>query len=606
MNAIQLENETLVADIIECNATNILVCNIDGKCPLHSAAEGGQTQILSLLLEHPLVNINLGDREGQTALYVASQTGLYDIVNVILRQIDVDINKGRRSDGMTPLIVAAEEGHTNIVHLLINHTDIQVNKAKNTSGTTPLEMAATKGHKEIVMLLIGHPGIDLNKGDKLGQNPLILAAINGHDEIIDILISDSRCNINKVTTKGKTALMEAAFNGHVRAIRLLLAHPDIEVNIATFNGKTALFYATLQQKVEVVTLILRCPKANSKLVDEEYKTALHYAQEYGFTSIVEAFSSRGKLVTQSGHTCCSVNINRGLIIAAEMDDIPTVNNIFRCPGLDINKVNEEGFTSLYLAARANQLQMVRTLSVGPNIDINKHAGQNEESPLMISSEAGHHTIVELLLAHVQINPNKVDSHGISALQKAMAMGEPRHVRVVKLFLRCEITNVPNYDGSQKEIMEALDMHSWFLQMSPTCCKDVNHDLLSTAWQGDHRGIEGLLRCPKADIHVLDKKGRTPLFLASMRGHNQAVQTMLSNPNINLNIGHTKSGETAFSIASEVSHFDVMAELISSEWNLDGWCTDNWTPLHIKCNPETSTGSGQQTTTVHTLIGNFRR
>jgi len=42
-------------------------------------------------------------------------------------------------------------------------------------------------------------------------------------------------------------------------------------------------------------------------------------QEYGFTRNVEAFGSRGKLVTQNGHTCCSDNINRGLIIAAEMD-----------------------------------------------------------------------------------------------------------------------------------------------------------------------------------------------------------------------------------------------------------------------------------------------
>ena len=601
-NAIQNGDETLVADIIECNATSIMVCTIGGKCPLHLASESGHTAVLSLLLEHPLVDVNKGDDEGQTALYVASEIGLEDSVNVILRQPDVNINKGRTTDGKTPLIVAAEEGRMSIVQLLTSHADIQVNKAKNTTGTTPLGTAATEGHVEIVKLLVGHPDIDIDKGDDLGQNALILAAINGHDEIIEVLIADSRTNVNQVTTKRKTALMEAAFNGNVPGVKLLLAHPDIGVNIATFNGKTALLYATLQQKAEIVTLLLRCPTTNTKMVDEEYKTALEYAQENGFTRIVEAFGSRGKLVTQNGHTCCSEAVDRGLIIATELDDISTVNNIFRCPTLDINVVNEEGFSSLYLAARANQLQMVKTLSVGPNIDINKHVVQNKETPLMVSSEAGYHDIVKLFLAHVQIDANKVDSHGISALQKAMAMGEPRHVRVVKLFLRCPMTYIPNYDGSQTEIAEAMDMQSWFLQMTPTCCKDVNHDLLSTAWQGDHRGIEGILRCPKAYIHVLDKKGRTPLFLASMRGHDQAVQVLLSSPNINLNIGHTKSGETAFSIASELGHSNVLAELIRSGWIIDGWCTDNWTPLLIKCKPETSTE--QQTSTTQTLGGIF--
>ena len=602
--AIENENTTLVSEIIECNITDVMVCSSVGKCPLHLASQSEHTEVLHLLLDHPLVDINQRDIDGQTALYVASKLGYNDNVEVLLDRELTKINMGRESDGKTPLIVATEEGHTNIVHLLTSNEDIQVNKAQNTTGTTALGMAATNGHIKIVRLLIDHPGIDINKGDDLGQNPLILAAINGHEDIMELLIADYRIDVNLATSNKKTALMEAAFNGNVEGVKLLLAHPNIGVNLATFNGKTALLYATLQQEAEIVTLLLRCPRTATNMVDEGYKTPPQYAIEYGFTTIIEAFESRGELVMQNGHTCCSEAVDRGLITATEMDDISSVNNFMRCLHLDINKANEEGFTSLYIAARSNQVEMVRTLSASLNIDINKYVIKDKQSPLMISSEAGHQDIVRVLLAHIQIDVNQVDSHGTLAIQKAMMIGELKHVRVVKLFLRCPMTEVPNYAGGLEGITEALDMRSLFLQMSPSCCKDVDNDLLSAAWQGDHLGIRGILRCPTANIHVMDNKGRTPLFLASMQGHNQAVQVLLSDPNIDLDINLAKTGEMAFSIASRMSHFDVMAQLIRSKWTLDGWCNDNWTPLHIMCRkPNVKNATESPISTITTFTGN---
>ena len=77
-------------------------------------------------------------------------------------------------------------------------------------------------------------------------------------------------------------------------------------------------------------------------------------------------------------------------------------------------------------------------------------------------------------------------------------------------------------------------------------------------------------------------------MASMRGHNETVQVLLSDPNIDIDIGHVTKGETPFSIASERSQFDVMALLIKGKWTLDGWLNDNWTPLHMKLKPITLT------------------
>ena len=82
--------------------------------------------------------------------------------------------------------------------------------------------------------------------------------------------------------------------------------------------------------------------------------------------------------------------------------------------------------------------------------------------------------------------NKEDSHGRTALEKAMERGEHRHLRVVKLFLRCEMTNIPEEHDEENDIGEAINMREMFLQMSPTCCLHKVDDLFQAARTGDYR------------------------------------------------------------------------------------------------------------------------
>lgn len=593
-------NVTAVAILLDCNGTNVNAVGKDGKGLLHLASENGRCKMLSLLLGQPLVDVNKGDNDGQTPLYMASQMGHDHVVKIFLNQTKLNVNKERSTDGRTPLIVAAEFGHSGVVRLLMKHPNLDVNKRKNTTGSTALGMAATKGHLEVVKLLVDHPCTEINMGNDLGESALILASRFGHERVSQILMDNSKIDINHATRNRKTALMVAAYYGKTKIVNLLLTHPDIAVNLATFEGKTALLYAVLQQEAEIVTLLLRCPRTDTEMMDEGYKTALQYASDMGFTYVVEAFESRGYLIMQNGHTCCSDKIDRGLITAVELDDSDWVKTIMKCPQLDINTANEDGYTPMFLAATSNQKEMVRVLSSSSKIDINKHVTDNNETPLMVCAEKGNPAIVRLLLAHVQINTNKVDSHGISALDKATYGGELRHLRAVKLLLRCPMTLVPKqYDiNIQKDIAEALNMRSIFLQMIATCCLNVKNDLLAAAWIGDVRGIGGILRCPKSNVNTVDYRGRTPLFLASMQGHNQAVGALLTHGDIDLNIG-TNTGATAFSIASEKSHFQVMEQIIKKVSNAgtmrDGWCLDNWTPVLILCKWTT----GKETTLTAT-------
>ena len=433
-----------------------------------------------------MVDVNRGDNDGETPLYVASKTGYHDMVEILLNHDKTNVNKGRNSDGQTPLHVASENGHLGVVKLLVGDDNIEVNMAKNTTGTTALWMAASNGHMEVVRELLNHDDIDINRGDDFGESALIGASKNGHTEAVEVLLNQLKIDVNHATKNKKTALILAASFGHEDIVELLLAQLDIGINMATLEGRTALFYAALGNRIEVIILLLRCPRTEAHLMDDAYKTAVEYAEEKGFTDIVNTFESRGGLISQNGHSCCSDKIDRGLITAVELNDVSWVKTFLKCPQLDINTIDSNGYVSLFHSAKANHKPMVSVLLSSLDIDINKQAIINKETPLMASANEGNPAIVKLLLHHVQIDVNKEDSHGKTALEKAMLRGEPRHLRVVKLFLRCQMTNVPEEYSRENEIGEALDMRAMFRLMSPTCCLHEVDDLFQAASTGDYR------------------------------------------------------------------------------------------------------------------------
>ena len=112
---------------------------------------------------------------------------------------------------------------------------------------------------------------------------------------------------------------------------------------------------------------------------------------------------------------------------------------------------------------------------------------------------------------------------------------------------------------------------------PSCCIKVGENLINSAWLGDYRAIRGLLLCPNADINVMDKKGRTPLYLASWMNHIKVIDILLNDTQIDANIGNFVDQNTPFSIASKKNHFEVMEKLINHVKTDEGkgWSVDCW-------------------------------
>ena len=566
---------------------------------LYASQEGFQNWV-EQISECSMTDINTYDDEGRTPLYLAALRNHSNIINFLLHQDSIDVNLGTQNDGETALLVAAMFGYSDIVQLLLDNKKTDVNKGSPDTGLTPLIIASRNGHESTVEVLLQHPALLVNSGlFTTGVNSLIAAIKNGHNTVAGLLLRHSRIDVNQGTKNGESPLIVASSNSNSSlCVELLLAKPRIDVNKAVFEGQTALFFAVEFRNYDTVELLLRCPKVDTRLFDHEYKTAQDYANEYNLTKIINAFEMRGSLTTEKGHSCCSDNINRGLVMAAEAGDVTWIKTFLICPQISINLGNQEGFTSLIMAARKGYTEIVELLLRDHRIDTNKYNSVNGKTALIVASEEGKWKVVELLLSNPQIDLEISDIEGNTALNKAATNGR---FTTVKLLLRCTKTKVNNIESKDKDINEAIKLRAILLKSGHTCCLNVADGLLQAATKGYHLEIRGLLLCPDSNSNVVDRKGRTPLYLASWKGHYMAVQELLEDPTLDTSLGINIGGGTAFSIASEKGHDRVLQLLVTHINNKDftalniGWCEQNWTPHIITCTKATDDEMNKSTT-----------
>lgn len=130
---------------------------------LHLAADGGFTEVASLLVDSLAADTNARDTFGWTPLHTATQrsqpNGVKGMCCAVLRKgrgnNDRDlVVDAVTSDGYTALHYAASSGHLDFVRCLVfeHGADASI-KAR---GVTALEQAAAFGFKEIVAVLTDH------------------------------------------------------------------------------------------------------------------------------------------------------------------------------------------------------------------------------------------------------------------------------------------------------------------------------------------------------------------------------------------------------------------------------------------------------------------
>ncbi len=232
------------------STSNIDVKDIDGKTPLHYAAEIGYLEIVKLLVASG-ADINIQNRWGSTPLHLAVHFIKEDIVRFLTEIETINVNI-RDKKGWTPIMLAAQKGNTVLTRFIRQcNADITF---KNNSGYTLLHAAARGGLVWLVKdLLAQYVNIDVQ--DDYANTPLYYAIANGQYETVEFLLKKgAQPDIQNIW--GTIPLHLTALYKDKQDLAKLLCKQGSNALIKNTKGQTALDIAIALERTEIIALLI--------------------------------------------------------------------------------------------------------------------------------------------------------------------------------------------------------------------------------------------------------------------------------------------------------------------------------------------------------------
>ncbi|KAM9129412.1 2-5A-dependent ribonuclease-like isoform 3-T3 [Pangshura tecta] len=268
--------------------------------------------------------------------------------------------------------------------------------SKVEGGWTPLHSAVQADQEEIVNLLL-EQGADPHARKDNGATPFIIAGIVGNVNLLELFLSKGS-EINEKDNNGFTAFMEAAWYGKEKALKFL--------------------YENFSDEKEMDVNLGRMVSAQQRQVDKGGETALMDAARNGHLSAVKTLV---KEMRASVHACDNFGRNalihalrlplKNTILRQNKNIEPVVSFLLDC-GADVTGRDENGKTSLILAAERQSQDLVELLLKTGKVDINA-MGNDGKTALKIAVEHNHEEIAKLLCE----NGVRADSSDISAAKQ---------------------------------------------------------------------------------------------------------------------------------------------------------------------------------------------
>ena len=478
MNAALNGNVQVVKSIIKREADPSLMDN-RGLNTLHYAAQGGNTDIISLIHTH-LPNIDSKTREGDTPLMLAALNGKLRAVKWFLeRGATVACDEKR---GWNTLHHAAQGGDTDIISLI--HTHLPNIDSKTREGDTPLMLAALCG-KLIAVKWFLEKGATVACENDVGWNTLHYAAQGGDTDIIS-LIHTHLPNIESKTGNGYTPLMVAASRGELLAVKWFL-EKGATVACEDSRGWSMFHHAARGGDTDIISLIhTHLPNIDSKTVEGD--TPLMVATLWGKLHAVKWFLEKGATVA------CENNVGWNTLHYAAQGGDTDIISLIHTHLPNIESKTGEGYTPLMVAALCGKLHAVKWfLEKGATVACEDKSGWNM---LHLAAEGGDTDIISLIHTHLP-NIDSKTGEGDTPLMLAASCGKLHAVK-------------------------------WFLEKGATvaCENNVGWNTLHCAAQGGDTDIISLIHTHLPNIESKTSNGFTPLMAAAFRGKSHAVKWFL--------------------------------------------------------------------------------
>ena len=364
------------------------------------------------------------------------------------------------------------------------------------------------------------------------------------------------------------------FGDHIRNV---LPDPDIE--------KSALQLFTKQHRLAAVVQVAGLTKSWGPNAWDAYDgvEGIHLCAWFGLLPVILALEKRSKTLQLDARE--KSNQQTPLMYACRRGHAEVVHHLIE-RGADINAVSAQGSTPMFEAILHNREKVVEQLVVlgEGKLDLDAiYTKEKNRTALMIAASRGGDQIIESLLEHPDIDIDKQDSAGFTALCLAADAGFGECVRAL-VDHECDV-NLPNNSGYSPLFLAVMkgdcDMVNLLLQSDadPYLRDKSQSTLLQRAVEfGRINVVELLLKDEYFKEEDLDDESYNLLISACRSGHLEIV-VLLKERGFHLD-SHDQNGWTALHHAVSEAQFDVVQLLLEYDVDHAMKDKDGNTPLDI--------------------------
>lgn len=469
------------------------------RTPLHKAAEGGNREVVALMIEHKAA-ANKSDREGDTPLHKAAAAGHETAIAELLRVRDINLDMPN-SEGFSALDYCVVNRRVAAGDALVS-AGARLSKDVRKKPPTLLSAAAaglpflcTYIHRHAPDRGSTSAQAQSSQVGEDGRTPMQLAVTEGLAEVVQRLV-ELRADVEAAGPNGLRPMHEAVAAGQVE-LAAILTERHADVGAVDTSGRTALFHAAASGHEPLCTWLLGRGLRASALDDCE-RIALHSAAEGGSVRVVE--------------------------VLLEVDPA------------QLEEEDWQGWRPVHVAVGRGHADVCRLL-VGRRAD--PHAPLDfGVTTLQMAAEGGHEAVLELLLANlageslISAVAARRTADGKTAWLAACAEGQLQCCRRLWDALGASgggasVGEASDRDGRDALMLAARGGHAavceWLLQAGAVPLGLTTRDALQwtplhVASAEGHRKMVQWLLAAKADPHAADAEGKTAKDWAKLRGH----------------------------------------------------------------------------------------
>ena len=468
--------------------SNVRYC--EGSTALHMAIDEWTDQLCVQALVDNGAALDARDVHGRTPLHIASIRGHHHSIKLLAPSPEFFYFKD--NDGCTPLHYACKNSHLECIReLIVKCPDVisDLMKVANNDGNTPfsvrtgsggtiLHVACEKGNINLVKKLL-EAGADPNVTDEFGFTPLMRAVVS-----------------TGITTGAVLSIITALCNSQCSVNASLVPSKPSDSNVQYCEGSTALHMAIDEwrdNQLCVQALVDNGAALDAR--DVHGRTPLHIASIRGHHHLIK-------------------------LLAPSPESFHFKDN--------------DGCTPLYYACENSHLECIRKFVVqtpDPDVisDLMKAANNDGTTPLSVTAGSGG-TILHVACEKGDINlvkklleagadPNVTDEFGFTPLMRA-------------------VLNTSVSDTDMSSIVTILCNSSCNVNATFLPCKSLGNYFQWKNTTALYMAVDRVERCSLgvqtlihngANVYVTDTRGRTPLHIASMRGHQSFIKLFSPTP-----------------------------------------------------------------------------